>query len=63
VLAEALAVLDEDEQVNREASRRGADLVLQLCSRRSLRVLTPVQHRPARHRRVGCPAIWNDEGT
>lgn len=40
VLAEALAILDEDEQVNREASRRAADLVLQLCARRPLRVLT-----------------------
>ena len=40
VLAEALTVLDEDEQVNREASRRAADLVLQLCERRPLRVLT-----------------------
>lgn len=40
VLAEALAVLDEDERVNREASRRAADLVLRLCERRPLRVLT-----------------------
>jgi methylthioribose-1-phosphate isomerase len=40
VLAEALAVLDEDEQINREASRRAADLVLHLCQRRPLRVLT-----------------------
>jgi methylthioribose-1-phosphate isomerase len=40
VLAEALAVLAEDERVNRKASRRAADLVLQLCERRPLRVLT-----------------------
>ena len=40
VLAEALAILDEDERVNREASRRAADLVLRLCARRPLRVLT-----------------------
>lgn len=40
VLAEALAVLDADEWVNREASRRAADLVLRLCRRRPLRVLT-----------------------
>src|SRR4029453_995076 len=40
VLAEALAMLDEDEQVNREASRRAAELVLRLCRRRPLRVLT-----------------------
>jgi methylthioribose-1-phosphate isomerase len=32
--------LDEDERVNREASRRAADLVLRLCRRRPLRVLT-----------------------
>ncbi|MFW6090574.1 MAG: S-methyl-5-thioribose-1-phosphate isomerase [Actinomycetota bacterium] len=40
VLREALAVLDEDEQVNRQASRRAADLVLRLSERRPLRVLT-----------------------
>lgn len=40
VLAEALAVLDEDERVNRRASRRAADLVLRLCERRPLRILT-----------------------
>ncbi|MFW6034230.1 MAG: S-methyl-5-thioribose-1-phosphate isomerase, partial [bacterium] len=40
VLGEALAMLDEDEQVNREASRRAAELVLRLCERRPLRVLT-----------------------
>jgi methylthioribose-1-phosphate isomerase len=40
VLAEALAVLDEDERANREASRRAAELVLRLCERRPLRVLT-----------------------
>ncbi|MFW6204768.1 MAG: S-methyl-5-thioribose-1-phosphate isomerase, partial [Actinomycetota bacterium] len=40
VLGEALAALGEDEQVNREASRRAAELVLRLCERRPLRVLT-----------------------
>ncbi|MCI0687033.1 MAG: S-methyl-5-thioribose-1-phosphate isomerase [Sporichthyaceae bacterium] len=40
VLAEARAVLAEDERANREASRRAAELVLELCSRRPLRVLT-----------------------
>jgi methylthioribose-1-phosphate isomerase len=40
VLAEALAVLAEDEQINRAASRRAADLVLKLCRRRPLRLLT-----------------------
>ena len=40
VLAEAQLVLAEDEQVNREASRHAADLVLQLCKRRPLRILT-----------------------
>lgn len=40
VLTEALAILDEDERVNREASRRAAELVLRLCGRRPLRVLT-----------------------
>jgi len=40
VLAEALAVLDEDERVNREASRRAANFVLRRCERRPLRVLT-----------------------
>lgn len=39
-LAEALAVLAEDERVNRKASRRAADLLLELCERRPLRVLT-----------------------
>ncbi|KWW98137.1 initiation factor 2B subunit alpha [Carbonactinospora thermoautotrophica] len=40
VLAEALAVLEEDERANRKASRRAADLILQLCPRRPLRLLT-----------------------
>ena len=40
MLTEALAILDEDERVNREASRRAAELVLRLCGRRPLRVLT-----------------------
>jgi methylthioribose-1-phosphate isomerase len=40
VLAEALAVLDEDEAVNRQASQRAADLIRSLCDRRGLRILT-----------------------
>jgi methylthioribose-1-phosphate isomerase len=40
VLAEALAVLDEDERANRSASDRAADLVRSLCERRPLRILT-----------------------
>jgi len=40
VLAEALAVLSEDEQANWTASGRAADLVRQLCARRPLRLLT-----------------------
>jgi methylthioribose-1-phosphate isomerase len=40
VLAEAVAVLDEDERVNRTASGRAADLLQQLCPDRPLRVLT-----------------------
>ena len=40
VLAEARAVLDEDERVNREASGRAADLIRELCPRRPLRLLT-----------------------
>jgi len=40
VLAEARAVLVEDEQANREASRLAATLVLDLCPRRPLRILT-----------------------
>ncbi|MGH3737885.1 MAG: S-methyl-5-thioribose-1-phosphate isomerase [Micromonosporaceae bacterium] len=40
VLAEARAVLDEDERCNREASGRAADLVRELCDRRPLRLLT-----------------------
>ncbi|HVW44038.1 MAG TPA: S-methyl-5-thioribose-1-phosphate isomerase [Amycolatopsis sp.] len=40
VLAEAKAVLDEDEHANRTASGLAADLVLDRCGRRPLRLLT-----------------------
>jgi methylthioribose-1-phosphate isomerase len=40
VLAEALAVLDEDEAANREASRRAAELIRTLSGRRPLRLHT-----------------------
>jgi methylthioribose-1-phosphate isomerase len=40
VLAEALGVLDEDERTNREASARAAEVVLDNCARRPLRLLT-----------------------
>jgi methylthioribose-1-phosphate isomerase len=40
VLAEALAILAEDEQVNRAASGTAADLLQRLCPDRPLRVLT-----------------------
>ncbi|MGW4586677.1 S-methyl-5-thioribose-1-phosphate isomerase [Amycolatopsis thermoflava] len=40
VLAEALALLDEDERLNREASARAAELILEKCPRRPLRLLT-----------------------
>ncbi|MFF5986811.1 S-methyl-5-thioribose-1-phosphate isomerase [Prauserella flavalba] len=40
VLAEALAMLDEDERVNREASAHAARLLLGTCARRPLRLLT-----------------------
>ncbi len=40
VLAEALLVLVEDEQANRAASDRAADLIRSLCERRPLRILT-----------------------
>ncbi|PXY26030.1 S-methyl-5-thioribose-1-phosphate isomerase [Prauserella sp. PE36] len=40
VLAEALAMLDEDERVNREASGHAARLLLDTCARRPLRLLT-----------------------
>ena len=40
VLAEALAVLDEDERLNHEASARAAELILEVCPRRPLRLLT-----------------------
>lgn len=40
VLAEACALLDEDEATNRRMGRRAADLVTALCPDRPLRVLT-----------------------
>ncbi|WP_444541897.1 S-methyl-5-thioribose-1-phosphate isomerase [Amycolatopsis deserti] len=40
VLAEALALLDEDERLNQEASARAAELILERCPRRPLRLLT-----------------------
>ncbi|WP_205414093.1 S-methyl-5-thioribose-1-phosphate isomerase [Amycolatopsis thermalba] len=40
VLAEALALLDEDERLNHEASARAAELILEKCPRRPLRLLT-----------------------
>ncbi|MEU9558875.1 S-methyl-5-thioribose-1-phosphate isomerase [Streptomyces fumanus] len=40
VLFEAEAMLREDEEINRAAARRAADLVKLLCPRRPLRVLT-----------------------
>ncbi|WAL67004.1 S-methyl-5-thioribose-1-phosphate isomerase [Amycolatopsis cynarae] len=40
VLAEAKALMDEDERVNREASRRAAELLLDRCPPRPLRLLT-----------------------
>jgi methylthioribose-1-phosphate isomerase len=40
VLKEALAVLDEDEQLNRTASKHAAEIVLQECGRRPLRFLS-----------------------
>lgn len=40
VLAEAIAVLDDDERVNRVASKRAAELILHRCVRRPLRLLT-----------------------
>ncbi|WP_370947570.1 S-methyl-5-thioribose-1-phosphate isomerase [Amycolatopsis sp. cg5] len=40
VLAEALAVLEEDERLNREASGLAAEVVLSACSRRPLRLLS-----------------------
>ena len=40
VLQEALAVLDEDEQLNRTASKHAAEIVLQECGRRPLRFLS-----------------------
>ncbi|HJQ47344.1 MAG TPA: S-methyl-5-thioribose-1-phosphate isomerase [Amycolatopsis sp.] len=40
VLAEAKEVLDEDEQANHTASRLAAELILDRCGRRPLRLLT-----------------------
>lgn len=40
VLESALGMLAEDERANRAAAGRAADLVVRLCSRRPLRVLT-----------------------
>jgi len=40
VLAEALAILDEDERINHEASRLAAEVVLAHCGRRPLRLLS-----------------------
>ncbi|WP_328603176.1 S-methyl-5-thioribose-1-phosphate isomerase [Amycolatopsis sp. NBC_00345] len=40
VLAEALAVLDEDERLNRAASAHAAEVVLGACERRPLRLLS-----------------------
>ncbi|PVZ15034.1 S-methyl-5-thioribose-1-phosphate isomerase [Actinomycetospora cinnamomea] len=40
VVAEARAVLDEDEATNRRLSRRAADLLTELCPGRPLRLLT-----------------------
>ncbi|RSM77977.1 S-methyl-5-thioribose-1-phosphate isomerase [Amycolatopsis sp. WAC 01375] len=40
VLAEALAILDEDERVNHEASRLATEVVLEHCERRPLRLLS-----------------------
>ena len=40
VLAEALEILDEDERLNRAASAHAAEIVLALCNRRPLRLLS-----------------------
>jgi methylthioribose-1-phosphate isomerase len=40
VLAEALAILDEDERANRAAAAGAAELLRRLCGRQRLRVLT-----------------------
>ena len=40
VLAEALDLQEQDDRINRTASARAADLVLELCPRRPLRILT-----------------------
>jgi S-methyl-5-thioribose-1-phosphate isomerase len=40
VLSEALAILDQDERVNRAAAARAAELARHMCGRQRLRVLT-----------------------
>lgn len=40
VLAEALSILDEDERLNRAASGHAAEIVLGICERRPLRLLS-----------------------
>ncbi|WP_410654072.1 S-methyl-5-thioribose-1-phosphate isomerase [Amycolatopsis sp. lyj-112] len=40
VLTEALTILDEDERINYEASRLAAEVVLEHCERRPLRLLS-----------------------
>jgi methylthioribose-1-phosphate isomerase len=40
VLAAALAILDEDERINRAAAARAAELARRMCSRQRLRILT-----------------------
>lgn len=40
LLAEALSILDEDERLNRAASGHAAEIVLALCDRRPLRLLS-----------------------
>ncbi|MCQ4365195.1 S-methyl-5-thioribose-1-phosphate isomerase [Mycobacterium gordonae] len=40
ILAEALSILDEDERLNRAASGHAAEIVLGLCDRRPLRLLS-----------------------
>lgn len=40
LLAEALSILDEDERLNRAASGHAAELLLTLCDRRPLRLLS-----------------------
>jgi methylthioribose-1-phosphate isomerase len=40
VLAEALEILDEDERLNRSASAHACEIVLEVCDRRPLRLLS-----------------------